>query len=288
MSEPAENMESAPAEPIGSSAEPIGSSAEPIGPSIEKFETWEQLENGYRELEAFRGNSVRIPSQEAGPDDWAAFDEQLSKVEGVVRIPDGSDPDALNNFYQRLGAPADPNGYQFDPIEGFNADPEDLGAFAAAAHANHLTREQAQGMFKYLAGGLAESEQEATQALNESMGELQGQWGKAFEHNFQIAQAAAKQLEDRLPGISDHLGSMTTENFNPNDVRLLYEMAQLLGETGAIDAGRAPGIMTPDEAMLQAQEIRDNPDHPYNNELDPAHQSAQRKMADLYKIAYQK
>ena len=234
------------------------------------------------------GSAVRIPSQEAGAEDWQKFDEQLGKVDGVVRIPDGQDPAAVQNFYQRLGKPAEPTGYQFEPIEGANLSPEDDMAFAQLSHQANLTREQASMIREGLASNIAEMEQEAREAQQEGISALQQKWGKAFDHNVSLATAAAKQLDGELPGIAEYMEHTPPEEMDANTVAMLNLFAGLMGETGAIDTGRPAGIMSPEEAMLQAQEIRDNPDHPYNNELDPAHQAAQKKMADLYKIAYQR
>ena len=263
-----------------------GTFGEESRPSIEKFESWESLEKGYQELESYMGNAVRIPGENAGAEDWAKFDEKLANVPGLVRIPDGENPEAMQNFYQSLGKPADVQGYQFEPIEGLDLSREDDAAFAEASYNANLTREQANYMRSFLADNLAGMEQSAQEAQQESIGALKQKWGKAFDHNVSLATAAAKQLDGELPGIAEYMENTDPNEMDANTVTMLNLMAGLMGETGAIDTGRPAGVMTPEEAMLQAQEIRNNPDHPYNNELDPAHQSAQKKMADLYKMAY--
>ena len=268
-------------------AAPVSNEA-PEGPSIEKFSTWQELEAGYQELESFRGASVRIPGPDAGVDDWKAFDEKISQVEGVVRLPADGDTEAWQNFYQRLGAPASPQDYTFSDVNGEAVSYDDDAAFASQAHSLGLTRAQADGMRQYLAGSVNELNSFAAEAHQAGMSKLKESWGKAFDHNVKLAQAAAKQLEGDLPGISDYMQNTPADKLDPDTLKMVKMMGDLMGETGVIDAQRADGIMTPDEAMLQAQEIRDNPDHPYNNELDPAHQAAQNKMADLYKIAYQR
>ena len=288
MSDAAENIEPIvdPA-PAGDPAPAEPAPAAESRPSIEKFETWEDLESGYKELEAFRGNSVRIPGQEAGDDAWNEFNEKIMQVPGVVKLPAEGDTEGWQNFYQRLGAPGKPEDYQFTPIEGVTDFDDDAG-FAQQAHALGLTRQQADGLRQYLAQNVIQSTNEAAEAQQAGISELQQTWGKAFDHNVKLATAAAKQLDSELPGVAEYMENTPVEQMDANTVKMLNLFANMMGETGAIDVQRADGIMTPEEAMLQAQEMRDNPDHPYNNELDPAHQAAQKKMTDLYKIAYSK
>jgi hypothetical protein len=297
MSDTAENnydpMAGIPAESelAGSSgdAPPITpeSPSEASRPTIEKFETWSDLEAGYRELESFRGNSVRIPGPDAGADAWNEFNEKIGQVPGVVRLPEEGDAEGWANFYQRMGAPAEAAGYQFSEVPGFTGDGEDIASFAEVAHNLHLTREQADGLYQYLAGNLTEVDNSFAQEQLEGAQRLKGEWGQAFDHKFAAAQNAARMMNDKIPGIAEYFNGINpSEPFDHNLVRLMSEVADMMGETGALDMGRPAGIMTPEEAMLQAQEIRDNPEHPYNNELDPAHEAAQKKMADLYKIAY--
>ena len=254
-------------------------------PSIDKFQTWEDLEKGYRELEAYRGTSVRIPTPEAGEQDWAEFNEKIMQVPGVVRLPgEGEDPGA---FYARLGKPDAPDKYEFEAPEGYQPDPADQQALAQFAFDNNLTREQANSLHSYLATNIAETEKAQMEAGVQELKGLQDKWGKAYDHNFALAQNAARALNDQIPGIYDQVKELDpSQPYNTMAIQMLKVLGDMMGEKGVVDAQRPDGIMSPDEAMLKAQDIRNNPDHPYNNELDPAHMSAQKQMADLYKIAY--
>jgi hypothetical protein len=284
MNDVAEVMDESVAEPV---AEPSGGI--PERPSIEKFETWEALENGYRELESYRGNSIRIPSKEAGDESWNEFNEKITKIPGVTLLPQEGDTEGWNNYYQQLGAPADPSGYILEaPEELQGMEATDFAEFQQVAHANHLTREQAQGVFQHLTQNLVEADKAAAEESMRMVDEYKRSYGANFEHALNEAKAAAITLEAELPGISEYMNSIgpDSKTFDVNTVKMLTLFAKLSGEQGLIGGGRTSMAINKEEAMLQVQEIRDNPDHPYNNELDPAHEAAKTKVANLYKMAY--
>lgn len=288
MSEPAENMGAEPVE--GGAPEPQSApQGAPERPSIEKFETWEALENGYRELESYRGNSIRIPSQEAGDESWQEFNEKIGKIPGVTFLPQEGDSEGWNNFYQRMGAPAEPSGYEFQNPEGMEGvEATDVADFQQVAHANHLTREQAQGIYQHLAGNIMEADKAAQEQNIQDVAQFKDSIGGNFPHILEQAKAAAIQLESDLPGISDYMNNISPDdkNFDVNTVRMMTLFAKLSGEQPAVGGGRPANTLSKEEAMLQVQEIRDNPEHPYNNELDPAHEAAKKKVANLYQMAY--
>jgi hypothetical protein len=286
MSDAAENMDMDPGAPDDMGNAPPADAGSVDRPTNPKFESWADMEKAYNELESFRGSSIRIPSKEAGADAWEEFTGKLGQVPGVVRLPEEGDTEGWRNFYQRMGAPDSPDKYNFSDIDGQPVSYDDDQAFAERAFELGLTRAQADGLRQYLAGNLSAADQSAREAQAAGMTELKKEWGRAFDHNLQTVKNVAKVLDKDLPGLADYMANTPADMLDSNTVRMVNLMAGLMNETGAIDAGRPEGMLTPEEAMLQAQEIRDNPDHPYNNEMDPAHEAAQKKMADLYKMAY--
>jgi hypothetical protein len=255
-------------------------------PQFDKFNTPADLAKSYAELESYRGNSIRIPSEEAGEEQLKEFTEKLMKVPGVMRMPGEEDADGWNNIYQQLGRPSAPEGYKFDEVEGFTGDPESEGAFRQLAHEHGLTAKQANAVHQWLGSNIAQEETAAAAANEESMGRLRGEWGQAFEHKIGMAQAAAAQLEKQIPGISEYFDNMAQNGYDANMIRLMDVVAGMMGETGAVPMTPRTGLTT-EEAREKINDIRNNPDHPANNEMHPQYEEARASMMKLYKAAYQ-
>jgi hypothetical protein len=253
-------------------------------PAYDKFQTLSDFAKSHAELESFRGNSIRIPSEDAGEEQIKEFTEKLMKVPGVMRMPGEDDAEGWNNIYQQMGRPSAPDGYQFDEVPGFAGDPESEGAFRQLAHEHGLTAKQANAVYGWLAGNIAEEDTAAGQQSEEAMGRLKGEWGQAFDHKLQSAQAAAAQLEKQVPGISEYFDGMAEKGYDANMIRLMDVVAGLMGESGAIQTSPRTG-MTPDEARARISDIRNNPDHPANNDMDPQHEAARQEVIRLYKVA---
>ena len=255
-------------------------------PQFDKFESVEDLAKSYSELESYRGNSIRIPSSEAGEEQMQEFTDKLLNVPGVMRIPAEDDTSAWDNVYQQLGRPSAPDGYKLSEIEGFAGDPEAEGAFRQLAHESGLTAAQADAIHSWLGTNIAETEKQAAIANEEAMGRLKGEWGQAFDHKVQQATNAARMMADKVPGISEYFDSMAEKGYDASMIRLMDFVAGLMGESGAVPPASSNAI-TPSEAKEKLNDIRNNPDHPANNELDPGHEDARKQVIALYKAAYQ-
>ena len=73
----------------------------------EKF--WEQMVN----MRSRMGQSIRIPSSDAGDQDRAEFYKKLQeKVPGLMPTPDFEKEDSLVDLYTRMGRPAEAKEYK--------------------------------------------------------------------------------------------------------------------------------------------------------------------------------
>lgn len=257
------------------------------GELFDRFKSPTDLAKSYSELNNYLSNSIRIPSEEAGEEAWNDFNTKLQKVDGMVRLPAEDDADGWNNFYQRIGRPASPEGYQYEPPEGFETNPESDAEFSKMAFEAGLTREQAAKVYGHLTGNIQEANTAITQEQQKGMDELKREWGQAFDHELSIAQNATKMMDEKVPGLLDYFDSVANQGGDHMMVRLMNEFGKLAGETGAITTEKT-GVMTPAEAKMRIAEIRDNPDHPYNNNMHPAHNAANEKVRELYLYAFPK
>jgi hypothetical protein len=130
-----------------------------------------QVLEGYRNLEKLlgadkAGNAVVLPKPDATPAELGAF-------------------------YERLGRPSDPAGYQLEVPEGGNK--EFATAAASKFHELGLTKAQGEALVKWnneQAGAFTQQSAAAKQAAFEADNtSLKTEWGAAFQQN--LAQAAA-------------------------------------------------------------------------------------------------
>ncbi len=236
---------------------------------------WDQMSN----MRSAIGTSVRIPSAEAGDEDMQAFKDKIAKVPGVTFF-DESDPSSL---YDRLGRPAEPGGYEWTAVEGFQDDPEIEGQFRKLAHESGLSREQADKVHQWLADNITTEQNDSKASFDHDMSVLKGEWGAAFDQNTNIARSTVKMLDGKVPGFADYLNESGAGNATAF-IKVMHQLGSIFGEQGVQDFQNANEIMSPHEARLQIGEIRNNPTHPFNNELDPGHEAAKQKVMGLYKL----
>jgi hypothetical protein len=249
--------------------------------SLDKFESVDALAKSYRELETYRSNSIRIPTSEAGEEQWNEFNEKLvSKVPGLLRMDESN----MDNIFQQLGRPESPDGYQFEEVPGIEPDSVSTTEFSKIAHENGLSAKQANAMHKWLAENIASEAIEMQESYESQINALKSEWGVAFDSKLEQAKAATNMLDGKIPGLKDWLDE-TGNNADPMYIRLMATLADQFGEKELNMPPIPDGVMTPDEARMKISDMRNNPDHAYNNELDTGHEAAKREVMRLYKIA---
>ena len=253
-------------------------------PVLENFKSPDDFVKSYDEAQNMIRRSIRIPSQEAGQEAFDEFYAKLEQVPGVYRQPNPDDPEAVKQFYQRMGVPDAPDAYQFTNPEGFQPNPEADAGFKAVAHNLGLTPAQANGMREHLVGDLMKLNQSAASMHQEGMEKLNQEWGLAKDQNFQVAESTAAGLASKVDGLGDWLKS--GHGKDPMVIKLMAAIGKMGGEMQApeIDPNNV-GAMTPADARAEISDIRNNPSHPFNNESDPAHDDAVLKMSELYSFA---
>lgn len=228
----------------------------------------EDLAKGYVSAQQMIGNSVRIPSKEAGQEDWDKFYGKFSDIPGLARY----NPEDLSTLYEAAGRPPDPNGYN---IEGA---PED---FLQVAHEAGLNRQQVEAMLKFDQGLYEQQESAEHDAINNGINTLRQEWGLAFERKVEEGQRAVSFLEQTAPGLADALDATGAGN-HPAIIKVFQALGANLSE-GQGFAGTHAGNsgMTPAEAKAQISEIQNNPSHPYHN----GDEASLEKFLELHRFA---
>lgn len=227
------------------------------------------LAKGYVSAQQMIGNSIRIPSKEAGEADWNKFYDRFKDVPGLTRY----DPNDLSSLYEAAGRPKDISGYQM---------PDEDKGFLEAAHAAGLNRAQLGSLLEYVQDQTLAAEAESKQQMDATVAGLKKDWGLAFEEKLEQSQNAVKYLEESIPGLGDAL-DRTGAGDDPAIIKLFQVLGSNLSETdGFGSSSAASASMTPHEAKAQILEIQNNPQHPYNQ----GDEDAIAAFIDLHRYAY--
>lgn len=237
---------------------------------------WDQVTN----MRSHLGQSIRIPSKEAGTEDWAAFNTKLQEaVPTLINKPDLSDEENAAQFYGSLGRPENPADYTIPEIEGADMSPAE--AFRDIAHKQGLTQRQFEAIVSGVTeGNLATHAQQMEQMLQDKQS-LQKEWGFAYDKNNKIVENFL--IQSGAPeGVRNVFNS---DAMDSKAKKWFLDLASKIGGEGhslAGDRGNLDSHITPDEATKRISEIMNNKQHPYWNKQDPSHAIAKREMRELY------
>lgn len=250
-------------------------------PALKDFHDVGALAKSYTETKAMVGGMMRVPGEDAGKEDWAAFNAKLmDKVPGLVKMPAEDDEDGLNALWTKLGRPVTDEGYTApEGVEITDAD-------KATAKQLGLTAKQFQEYVKLESTRDAEETDAARDAQSASKNEVLGEWGAAKEQKL-------RQIRIMLENTGAPEGVKTAASELNVDGAFLRWAETIVTSMGseaqnfATDGGQSPtgAALTPDEARSQLAEIMQNPGHAFHNKQDPSNRAAIQKVLDLHDYA---
>lgn len=223
-----------------------------------------KLWESYRELESYRGNSIRIPSQDASEADRLEATEKLVKhFPNLMYKPDLENPEENREFMRTIGLPESPDKYMMP--EGISQ--EDAKDFAELAHNVGLTNRQFQELTKAFHNMNQEQSAAYQQQVEEGAARIKEMWGMATDDNIQ--QAAKFADMTKAPEIVKQAMS------NPEVMSWVYGLSKNIGEGSEVAKQQnSPQHRTPAEAEARLSEIYNNSAHPFFNQRDPGHAAA--------------
>ena len=206
------------------------------------------------------GQSVRIPGEDAGPEQWDAFSSKLLEKNANVMVkPRNAEEQAA--ALRALGRPDEAAAYHFE-VEGFDADPDRLESFKRVAHEANLT----EGQFTDFMSAMANLEVNASQSImemkSETMTDLRQEWGAAFDQNKEsVASLLARTKAPEAFAEAERRGELEGDYY-----KWLHDLSKRFGGEGSPGAATTGEnyVMTPADAKSKISEIRENKDHPFH------------------------
>ena len=221
-------------------------------PWIGKADSLEAAVGQLQDAAQYLGNAIRIPSEDAGDSDMAAFREKLLSREHIGLMPkpkQGDDVDVL----RALGMPE--KAEQYD-VAGIDHAPEGerLGQLRAMAHEAKMTAGQFKKWVAELSAADYKTQEQMEYERGQQMKELQGEWGSAYDQKvgFALKAAEATQAPDF---VMEMLRSGTAD---PKTLRWLsntYDQLVNDAPQGAVQGKDVVPELTPAEAEARLGEI---------------------------------
>jgi polyhydroxyalkanoate synthesis regulator phasin len=140
------------------------------------FEDLDSFAKSYLEMQTYQGSSLRIPTAEAGEEQWKEFRAKVSsKIPDMVQIPKDMEPEDIAKIMTKLGKPEEASGYEFDTVEGQSVSEGLINMM----HKSGLTKSQAKEFAKQWMTSAAEESDTAKGKFNQDMAVLNTDWGQA-------------------------------------------------------------------------------------------------------------
>jgi hypothetical protein len=250
-------------------------------PSLVTTKDVASLAKQFVDQQAHLGNAVRIPSENASPEDRQAFYNKLiAKVPGLIVRPDMANGESREAYYKMVGRPDKPEDYKL--VEGIQ-DSDYTKLLRDAAHKQGLNQAQFTELLSVFPAIAEDGKKAAEKADFERKEAIAKEWGAATEKNTLIAASVAEKTgapPELVQAVKDGKAGMAT-------LKWLHGLASQFGVEGANmsqDKGTI-AVMTPSEALARIAEVRNNKAHPVWNKRDPQHRLAVDEWAKLHKYA---
>jgi len=200
----------------------------------------------------------------------------------LVRIP--QEGESRDNFYNALGRPETPEGYDFGEDEG------QLDFYREATHKVGLSNSQAQSMLKLYAAVESEQNKQSQKANADfavnSQIDLKREWAVDYDKKMDYAQRAFGQFAS--PDFKTLMDTTGLGN-HPELLKFMSKIGQMFGEDQlVIGSGIGGQAMSPVEAKEEIQRLYADKafSKSYLDKSDPGHTQASNTMSKLFDYAY--
>ena len=216
---------------------------------LKKFDSVDALAKSYVNLEALKGNSIRINGPDASTEARAeTMNKIMQHMPELMLKPNPDNAEQMKEYYAMTGVPESVDGYAWD---GEGLSDEILGELKGLAAETKMSKQQ----FKQYVTKMAEMQGFTQQQHEDSRirqgAELKTDWGMAFEDRYAVVEGF----------VNDHPGLGSVESLSPAQMKELYDISR--STLGVKQAGAQPVVsktlMAPDELNNRINEIHNNP-----------------------------
>lgn len=237
------------------------------------------LAKQFIDVQEHLGNSIRIPSKDAGKPDIEAFHSKLvERVPGLYYYPSDEDAAAKDALFAKLGTPKEAKEYEI-PVP---KDGQEIPGFRDTAFKSKLTKSQVKEIATWFSSVQEGAAQQQTQAHTAEVGKLDAEWGAAKTNKVNAIVALATKTGAPPPLIE----AIQKGTIAPSMLRWFDGMVKAIGTEGNQLTGNkndGPSSLTPKEAETQVDEIMRRPEY---REKSPLGESLRAKVQDLAKVAW--
>jgi hypothetical protein len=217
-----------------------------------------------------------------------SFRDGQKMIGGSVRIPkEDAKPEEIEAFYNKLGRPEKSDGYKYSlPYPEYIAwDQDRIKDFVANAHKSGFTPKQVQTALDWYGKTVAEDYQAKKTAFESATATLKTEWGGAFDRNL----ALAKRARDLYGG--EEAKAFFADDPSGNDpilIKMLAKMASDLEEGDYLGGPGEPTGLTTEDAKSKIAEVLKNPEDLYHAKFagKPGHEERVKEVQTWYDQAY--
>lgn len=254
---------------MGLSAEQIASIPEDLRneKSLEPIKDFGGLVKSFSDGQRFIGSSIRVPKDDAKPEEWVAIHTKLGRPET---------PDKYNLVLPRP--------------EKIDWQDDKLKIFREAGHKLGFNHNQMHGVLDMYADMVEAGDKLISAGKTAALQELAKEWGPEQSAGYQRNMALVQRAVNLYGGepAKEFFNAVTEMGNHPILVRMIAKMAADLDEADYLGGEGNTGSVTPDEAKTQIAEINRNPEDLYHAKFagKPGHSERVIEVEGLYQIAY--
>lgn len=213
---------------------------------------------------------------------------------GADKLPLPKNPteDDLNNIYNKLGRPEDPQGYGIK-ADGQYLDENVVSSFSDVAHKLGLNLDQAKGILNYYTSSIQQNDEfrsgENQKAIELTESNLKAEWGSSYEEKIDRAVSVAEEFA------SKHLLQMTLEDGtkignHPEFIKAFSGIADFKSKVTSEDTIQESAVnsrLTSRDAQARLNSIYSDTSHAYWDKKNPvARQKAVEEVKDLMEMVH--